>query len=343
MCQKVCGRVFIGLLVVVCAVFLLMTTGGLVGRGQHIVKHNQLTTTDNRTSPVASRRRYSTSDEMRYILYGVGDDRFSPYDQQLGEFIRSHITEPSPTRPRQLARPQKTDVSQVGQSTFVDRLLSGRRNGFFVECGAADGKTFSNSLFFELERNWTGLLIEANEGYHRALLDVNRRAYVLQSCLSTERRPANVRMQPAGLLGGIADKIHPIHSAFIGHNKKPELSVNCFPLNTIMAALDVSHVDYLSLDVEGPELEILRTVDWTRLHIDVITVEYRIFGGPKIGIDKPATLKKLEDLRQFFRETGIYREVAFLPAASEAGGLDVVFSRIDYLPNVTTNRNDLRR
>ena len=271
---------------------------------------------------------------MRYILYGVGDDRFSLYDQQLGDFIRSHITEQSPTRPRQLARPQKTDVSQVGQSTFVDKLLSGRRNGFFVECGAADGETYSNSLFFELERNWTGLLIEANEGYHRALLDVNRRAYVLQSCLSTERRPANVRMQPAGVLGGIVDNIHPSHLAFIGNNRKPKVSVNCFPLNTIMAALGISHVDYLSLDVEGPELEILRTVDWTRLRIDVITVEYRIYGGPKIGVDKPATLKKLKDLREFFRETGIYREVALLPAGSDEGGLDVVFSRADYLPKV---------
>jgi len=55
-----------------------------------------------------------------------------------------------------------TGVNVEGQSAFVDKLLSGRRDGFFVECGAADGESFSNSLFFELERNWTGLLIEAN-------------------------------------------------------------------------------------------------------------------------------------------------------------------------------------
>ena len=110
---------------------------------------------------------------------------------------------------------------------------------------------------------------------------------------------------------------------------KPAIKVNCFPLNAVLAALEVSHVDYLSLDVEGPEIEILRTVDWTRLSIDVITVEYRIYGGAKIGIDKKATLQKLEDLRQFFRGTGIYREVAMLPGADgDAGGLDVVFSRI---------------
>jgi len=270
------------------------------------------------------RRRYSTSDEMQYILYGVGD-QFSPYDQQLIDYVYSHISQPSPTRQRQLTMPQK-DTSQVGQSMLVDKLLSRRRGGFFIECGAADGEAVSNSLFFELERNWTGLLIEANPSYHRALLDKNRRAFVLRTCLSTDQRPATVRMQPAGILGGIADKMHQSHVAFIGARKKPEVTVNCFSLNTITAAMGISHVDYLSLDVEGPEIEILRTVDWSRLHIDVITVEYRIYGGAKIRIDRPATLKKLKELRQFFHDTGIYREVAVLPNGSDVSGLDIVFA-----------------
>ena len=285
-------------------------------------------------SPTASHRRYSTSDEMRYILYGDGA-QFSPYDQRLLDYIRSHVTQQSPTRPRRLTiPPNMTDTSQVGQSAFVDNLLSGRRDGFFVECGAADGQLFSNSLFFELERNWTGLLIEANPYFHRALLERNRRAYVLRTCLSTERRPATVRFQPAGTRGGIVGKMYRSHLTFVGSMKKqePEVEVNCFPLNAISAALGVSHVDYLSLDVEGPEVEILRTVDWTRLHVDAITVEYRVSGRVEIDrparIDQPATLKRLEDLRRFFRETGIYKEVGIVPRGSDASGLDIVFSRI---------------
>ena len=312
-------RVVVPFVLVVGAILVFMTT-------KEEQKQLTIATNNSVTAVPRTDRRYSTSDEMRYILYGVGD-QFSPYDQQLIDYIRSIISQPSLTRPRQLEKPKK-DASQVGQSTFVDKLLSGRRGGFFIECGAADGETFSNSLFFELERNWTGLLIEANPNYHRALLDKNRRAFVLRTCLNTEPRPATVRMQPAGVLGGIVDKMHQSHLTFIGASKKPEVEINCFPLNTIMAALGISHVDYLSLDVEGPEIEILRTVDWTRLQIDIITVEYRIYGGHKIGIDQTATLKKLKDLREFFRETGIYKEMALLPNGSDAGGLDVVFSRI---------------
>jgi len=304
---------------VVCSIFFLMWTGSLI-YGRFFIEQNPLTTV---------RHRYSTSDEMQYILYGVGD-QFSLYDQQLSKYIRSHISEPSLTRPRQLAEPRNTDRSGQGQSKFVDKLLSRRQNGFFVECGAADGESRSNSLFFELERNWTGLLIEPNQNFYKDILKKNRHAYVLQSCLSTGRRPERAHILPAGILGGILSKMPSDFLVFIGNEqkRKPQIAVNSFPLNAIMAALNISHVDYLSLDVQGPELEILRTIDWTRLYIDVITVEYVITGGPKIGINKKATLNKLQKLRQFFRKTGIYKEVATLPPGNEAIGFDLVLSHM---------------
>ena len=317
------------LLVVLVIVSVYRLSMSSVNAGIQMQENTQET---NGIPTAASYRRYSTSDEMRYILYGAGE-QFSLYDRQLLDYIRSHVTQQSLTRPRRLKKMQNiTDASQVGQSTFVDSLLSGRRDGFFIECGAADGESASNSLFFELQRNWTGLLIEANPDYYRALLDMNRRAYVLGSCLSTERRPATVRIQPAGILSGIADKMHPAHVAFIGSRKKQEVEANCFPLNAITAALGISHVDYLSLDVEGPELEILRTLDWTQLYVDVITVEYRIRAKRKI--DTRETLKKLKDLRLFFQATGIYKEVGVLPRGSDVFGLDVVFSHTRTIPKL---------
>ena len=151
---------------------------------------------------------------------------------------------------------------------------------------------------------------------------------MLQTCLSTEQRPATVRIQPVPFLGGIVNKMDPSHLSSIRDKIQPEVAVTCFPLNAIMAALEISHVDYLSLDVEGLELEILQTVDWTRLQIDVITVEYRVIAEHN-GINKTATLKKLKDLRQFFVNTSIYQEVALLPGnSSDVTGLDVVFSRV---------------
>ena len=291
------------LAVSVCGVVILFVSTKNYLEGFNVRRKGPLTTTQ-----ATFRQLYSTSN----VMYGAGNQ--SSNDQDIVDDIRSQISKPSPNQPRKLARPHITDASQVGQSAFVDKILSGRRNGFFIECGAVNGETYSNSLFFELQRNWTGLLIEGNPRYHRSMLKKNRRAYMLNACLSTEQRPMTVRFRSRGLLSGIVGKIH-------GKMRGRDVTVKCFPLNSIMEALGVSHVDYLSLDVEGPELEILRTVDFTRLRIDIMTVEYRM--GP-INLN----LKKLNDLRQFFRDTGIYREVGVLPKVNESVGLDVIFSRV---------------
>jgi len=261
-----------------------------------------------------------TPDMMRSERYNENGLIFT-YDVQLIDYIRREITQPSPAEVRRLHRPHRKDRSQFGQSKFVDQLLAGLRGGFFIECGAADGETYSNSLFFELERNWTGILIEANPVFYRGILNKKRHAYVLQACLSTERRPMKLHMQPAGVLGGLVNTMHRSHLTFIGRRKRSEITVNCFPLNAIMTAINVTHVDYLSLDVEGAELEILRTIEWTQLKIDVITVEYYIYRNPA------ATLKKLKELRRFFNDTGIYREKGVLPRRNLSRSTDVVFMR----------------
>ena len=63
---------------------------------------------------------------------------------------------------------------QFGQPHLVDQMLNSMRNGFFVEAGAADGQKLSNTLFFELKRNWTGLLVEPNPVLYGRLVNKRR-------------------------------------------------------------------------------------------------------------------------------------------------------------------------
>ena len=67
---------------------------------------------------------------------------------------------------------------QIGQVKIVDDLLSQMTDGFFIECGAYDGEIFSNSLFFELRRNWTGLLVEPVIQSYEALRRKNRKVTI---------------------------------------------------------------------------------------------------------------------------------------------------------------------
>ena len=64
--------------------------------------------------------------------------------------------------------------------------------GFFVECGAYDGETLSNTLYMERSFQWSGLLIEADQISHSQLVDRNRRAYTSPVCLSTKPYPMEV-------------------------------------------------------------------------------------------------------------------------------------------------------
>ena len=64
---------------------------------------------------------------------------------------------------------------QFNQSQNISGLLMDIKKGFFIECGAADGEKFSNSLLFEMRHQWTGLLIEANPYSFSQLKATNRK------------------------------------------------------------------------------------------------------------------------------------------------------------------------
>ena len=206
-----------------------------------------------------------------------------------------------------------------------------KRNGFFIECGAADGVTFSNTLLFERERSWSGLLVEANNEMFQKLQNINRNAHSTNSCLSTKKSTQRVSFRPVGLLGGIGDKMDVVHSKWIqnlpGHDTT--VTAQCFTLHSLLLAVGQTEVDYFSLDVEGPELEILQTIPFDKIYIKVITIEYRVYGNHR------GSLKKLDKIRNVFKGLGIYKEAGILPASvngnkekEELDGLDVIFVRI---------------
>ena len=274
-----------------------------------------------------------SSRDVRYALYGEGE--FNEItDKNLRNYIRSVTSTHTVGERRRLNHPEKRHYSQIGQSEYIDKLLQRRRNGIFLESGAYDGETLSNSLFFELHRNWTGILIEANPIPLKSLIKKNRKAFVVRGCLSVTSRPAMVMFSMHPSTGGeIIDNFkntvnnslsRPRNDDNINILKRrskvkalPQIYVHCFPLMSIVDALDIHHIDYISLDVEGPEVAVLNTIDWSKLTVDAFTIEY----GSK--------LNKLGEIRALFDKTGHYKEAGILPVGKhEENGQDVVFTRI---------------
>jgi len=94
------------------------------------------------------------------------------------------LSPPEPQNtPYNLQHPEKFDFSQYGQSKVILQLLKNMRHGFFIECGAYDGENLSNTLLFERNFSWTGLLIEPSEENFVKLKSKNRKSWLVNGCL----------------------------------------------------------------------------------------------------------------------------------------------------------------
>lgn len=66
--------------------------------------------------------------------------------------------------------------------------------------------------------------------------------------------------------------------------KKVLLYIPCFSLNTILAAINVNKIDYFSLDVEGGEYDVLKSIDFKKTKIDSFSIEHNGFTDDKLKI-----------------------------------------------------------
>jgi FkbM family methyltransferase len=166
------------------------------------------------------------------------------------------------------------------RSFFCD-VCAERRS--YVEIGALDGFRFSNTLMLERELNFGGLLIEGHP--------------MSASCLERSRGPSgrNVIIKeavcsPAGTLAfsgtpdGVAGDRSTMSEASRGrwasHHNRLNFTVSCRPIGEMLRQAGLQSVHLFSLDVEGAELRVLQTMDWT-IPVHVWSIELDGSNPPK--------------------------------------------------------------
>ncbi|CAF0748715.1 unnamed protein product [Brachionus calyciflorus] len=194
-------------------------------------------------------------------------------DPKLIEFVKKLIDPPS-DKPINLADMKLKDFSQSGQSIYIDELLGKMQNGFVVEAGALDGETFSNSLYFELERNWTGILIEPVPFLYEKILRKNRKMYSINACIA-RKRPlvAKFKIASSTTLSGRDSEMSDFHQNWVGKDFQ-YIYVPCFSLNTILKAINIDKVDFFSLDLEGGEWDVLSSLDFKNIDYRTFVIEH---------------------------------------------------------------------
>jgi FkbM family methyltransferase len=165
--------------------------------------------------------------------------------------------------------------SQHGQDRFLlANFFCARRGGVFVDIGADDGETFSNTLFFERAMGWTGLCVEPLPSAF-AKLKLTRRAICEQVCVSDFDGEAEFMEGEAGvdkkMLRGLSQNVDARHIDSASSRIRQRVPVT--RLATLLARHSLFDIDYCSIDSEGSELSILSELDLNRFRVAVFTVE----------------------------------------------------------------------
>ena len=164
--------------------------------------------------------------------------------------------------------------AQLFQDLFVLHELEHKRGGYFVEFGATDGVTLSNTLLLEAEYGWRGLLAEPARAWHERLR-VNRAAIIDTRCVTGSTGEIVVFNETEWLEVSTIDKWSASdHHADLRVGGK-RYNVETISLNDLLNNNNApNEIDYLSVDTEGSEFEILNAFDFEQHRPKVITVEH---------------------------------------------------------------------
>jgi len=169
--------------------------------------------------------------------------------------------------------------SQYGQDRILLSLLGDRPPGFFVEMGAGDGIDISNSYYFEKELGWNGLLIEPNPDLYGRL--IKNRNCLTSNRLCGKEEGIEVTFLVAGVVSGI---VAPPLGYWVQKNiDNPKIKLRTYLLGNILKEFNCpTKMDFLSLDVEGQEVEILKTFPYENYSFDFICIEHNsCWDGPE--------------------------------------------------------------
>lgn len=179
--------------------------------------------------------------------------------------------------------------SQYGQDLYVKYYYSKKVKKdcyFYVDIGANDGVTLSNSFFLEQSQDqlWKGILIEADPNVFQKCLE-NRKSdntykYNVALC-NTDGKVDFLQIEgPLQMLSGIVEEYNPKHLEGIQNNikqcggKMEIIKMNGAKFATILAKHpEIQEIDYLSIDVEGGEMQILESIDFSAIKINLIGIE----------------------------------------------------------------------
>jgi len=180
--------------------------------------------------------------------------------------------------------------SQLNQDINVLKFYNNKQAGFYVEIGASDGISLSNTYLLEKTYNWKGICVEPIPRDFLQL-KINRPNSVCCDNAVYNISGLNLEFDISNdehLLSGISTHIDR-HKQTVDKNKTT-ITVNTVSLVDLLDKYNAPRfIEYLSLDTEGSEYEILRTFDFNKYTFGLIDVEHNYVEPRRSQIKKLLT------------------------------------------------------
>lgn len=170
------------------------------------------------------------------------------------------------------------DYTQYGEQSYILKYFNNKTNGFCVDFGAADGVRYSNTRFLLSELDWTGILIEPNPEAFNSLKELYRdteNTVLNLACFSEEGEMdfyvygSGAESQVSTLSTDFKERVTRVHGdKFI----KQPVKVSVQKMSTILK--DSQQIDFISIDCEGVDMEVLKSNDWDRIRPKLVCIEH---------------------------------------------------------------------
>ena len=165
--------------------------------------------------------------------------------------------------------------SQECEDQILRRVFEKKENGFYIDVGAHHPRRFSNTYLFYIQ-GWNGLNIDAMPGSMSSFNQDRPRDINIEVGIGLSECQLDyyVFNEPAlnGFSKELSDARHDPNSAY---QINEIIKVNVFPLSVVLEnnLPKGQDIDFMSVDVEGLDFEVLKSNDWTKYRPKILLVE----------------------------------------------------------------------
>jgi len=165
-------------------------------------------------------------------------------------------------------------MSHIGQDSWVAQILNFKKNGYFLDFGGFDGLMHSNTFYLEKFLSWEGIVVEPNPVPYASVCAV-RSCITVNAALWKESRLSVEFTDSHGLSSFLQYQDCDSNAKMRKDISERIIHVDTINPNELLRRFNApEYIDFLSLDVEGAEFDVIKEIDLNYYHIALMSIEH---------------------------------------------------------------------